>query len=121
VAHAHERRLPDDRFGCRLGEHSEPQPDLARPRPRKDLYASALPAAAQVLLVIEVSQQSAAYDREVKAPRYARDGVPELWVADLDSAVVRWCSFAARRRLTATPRSPGPRRRARGRRQRCPA
>jgi Uma2 family endonuclease len=35
-----------------------------------------------VLLVIEVSETSAV-EREVKAPLYARYGIPEVWVVDL--------------------------------------
>jgi Uma2 family endonuclease len=34
------------------------------------------------LLVIEVSDSTYNYDRKVKAPLYARAGVPELWIVD---------------------------------------
>jgi len=66
----------------RLGEHSEPQPDLALLRPRADFYAEAHPGSEDVLLVVEVAETSAAYDREVKVPLYARYGIPEVWVVD---------------------------------------
>lgn len=73
----------------RLDDHSEPQPDLAVLKPRSDDYASDLPTAADVWLVIEVADRSAAYDLQVKAPLYARHGVPELWVVDLDAGTIR--------------------------------
>jgi len=41
------------------------------------------PGSEDVLLVVEVADQSAAYDREVKVPLYARSGVPEVWLVDL--------------------------------------
>jgi len=67
----------------RLGEHSEPQPDVALLKPRPDFYAEAHPGPEDVLLVVEVAETSAAVDREVKVPLYARFGVPEVWLADL--------------------------------------
>jgi hypothetical protein len=69
----------------RLGEYSEPQPDLALLKSRPDFYAEAHPGPEDVLLIVEVADQSAAVDREVKVPLYARWGVPEVWVVDLVS------------------------------------
>lgn len=73
----------------RLGQHSEPQPDLALFRPRADFYASALPVAADTLLIIEVADTTARYDREVKLPLYARHGIAELWIVDLEANLLR--------------------------------
>ena len=67
----------------RLGERLEPQPDLALLRPRPDYYASAHATSEDVLLLVEVAETSAEYDRQVKAPLYARSGIPEYWLADL--------------------------------------
>jgi Uma2 family endonuclease len=67
----------------RLGEHSEPQPDLAVLKPRADFYAQAHPEPEDVLLVVEVAETSADYDREVKLPLHARAGIPEVWLVDL--------------------------------------
>ena len=36
-----------------------------------------------MLLLIEVADTSLAYDRDVKVPRYARAGIPEVWLVDL--------------------------------------
>jgi Uma2 family endonuclease len=68
----------------RLSELSEPEPDLALLRPREDFYAERHPRPEDVLLVIEVSDTSAEYDAEVKLPLYARAGVPEVWLVDLN-------------------------------------
>jgi len=68
-----------------LGRMSEPEPDLVLLRPRADFYRSEPAAGADMLLVIEVSDSSLRYDREVKVPLYARHGVPESWILDLQN------------------------------------
>lgn len=68
----------------RLDDHSEPQPDLMLLAPRADFYASAHPTPADVLLLVEVADTTSRYDREVKLPLYARHGVAEVWLIDLD-------------------------------------
>lgn len=67
----------------RLNDFSEPQPDLALLRPREDFYARAHPTPGDVLLVVEVADTSAGYDRGVKVPLYARSGIREMWLVDL--------------------------------------
>jgi Uma2 family endonuclease len=67
----------------RLAAHDEPQPDLAILRFRADYYASPGPRPDDVLLLIEVADSSVSYDRRVKAPLYARNGIPEYWLVDL--------------------------------------
>jgi len=69
----------------RLGDFSEPEPDLALLRWRDDFYAAAHPAANDVLLIVEVADSSLQYDRDIKLPLYARHGIPEVWLIDLDS------------------------------------
>lgn len=71
-----------------LGDLSEPQPDLALLRPSPDFYAGEHPKPEDILLLIEVADTTLAYDREVKIPIYARYGVPEVWIADLNGAAV---------------------------------
>ncbi|MFN8636521.1 MAG: Uma2 family endonuclease [Chloroflexota bacterium] len=67
----------------RLASHDEPQPDLAILRFRADFYASLGPRPEDVLLLVEVADSSVSYDRRVKAPLYARNGIPEYWLVDL--------------------------------------
>lgn len=66
-----------------LSEHNEPQPDLVLLRPRADYYATADATPADTFLVVEVSDTSIQYDRQIKAPLYARRGIPELWIVDI--------------------------------------
>jgi Uma2 family endonuclease len=72
----------------RLEDKSEPQPDLAILKRRDDFYAEALPTPADILLIIEVSDSTIAYDREVKMPLYAAAGIPEMWLFDVNEQVI---------------------------------
>ncbi len=67
----------------RLSGITEPQPDFVLLKPRPDFYRYAQPAGHDALLVIEVSDSTLRYDREIKLPLYARHGVPEVWIVDL--------------------------------------
>ncbi len=73
----------------RIGGFSVPQPDLAVLRPRS--YAAAHPNPADVLLIVEVSDTSLDYDTAVKLPLYARSGVTEVWVVDLEGQTIAVC------------------------------
>lgn len=67
----------------RLGEWSEPEPDVVLLKPRADFYRDQFAAGADTLLVIEVSDTTLRYDRDIKVPLYAKHGVPEVWVVDV--------------------------------------
>jgi Uma2 family endonuclease len=75
----------------RLGDRSEPQPDLMLLAPRDDFYELAHPVAADVLLLIEVSDSTARYDSTIKLALYARHGIREVWIVDLDNRLMRVC------------------------------
>jgi len=66
-----------------LPPQNEPQPDIALLRPRSDDYEGNLPIASDVLLIIEISDTTLAYDRDVKIPIYARYGIAEVWLFDI--------------------------------------
>jgi Uma2 family endonuclease len=68
-----------------LGDLSAPQPDIALLAPRDDFYRNAHPAAKDILLVVEVADASLRYDREIKVPLYARHGITEVWLVDLEN------------------------------------
>lgn len=68
-----------------LNEHSEPEPDIVLLKPRADFYRSAHPHAEDVLLIVEVADTSLRYDRDTKIPLYARNGISEVWLVDLQS------------------------------------
>jgi len=67
-----------------LGGYSEPEPDLlVLKNPGPEGYRRAHPTAVDVLLLIEVSDSSLAFDRGAKRDLYARYAIPEYWVVDL--------------------------------------
>ena len=70
----------------RLNGYTEPQPDLTVIRPRD--YTQSLPVPEDVLLLIEVSDPTLAYDRGVKLPLYARAGVEEVWIVNLPAETI---------------------------------
>ncbi len=73
----------------RLSNRTETQPDLTLLKPRDDFYAETAPTGPDALLVIEVTDSNSNYDRRIKAPLYARHGVPERWIVDIDAGCVR--------------------------------
>lgn len=66
-----------------LSDSSEPQPDISVLQPRADTYADSHPKPADILLIIEVADTTASYDRDVKLPLYARAGIREAWLVSL--------------------------------------
>lgn len=72
----------------RLGDYSVPQPDVAIVNRRDDHYAGGHPEPEDILLLIEVSESSLAYDRNVKLPLYAQAGITEVWLVALLPQVV---------------------------------
>lgn len=72
----------------RLSEFSEPQPDIALLKPRKDLYRKEHPTAEDVLLIIEVADTTVLTDRNIKVPLYARAGIPEAWLVNLPKQLI---------------------------------
>lgn len=68
-----------------ISKHGEPQPDLVLLR---NLPPGRLPAPEDVLLVVEVSDATLTYEKNVKLPRYAEAGIAEAWLADLNSETI---------------------------------
>lgn len=71
-----------------LNDQSEPQPDIALLKPRLDFYEKAHPQPDDILLVIEVADTSVVIDRKTKLPLYAKAGIPEVWIIDLNQQKV---------------------------------
>lgn len=85
------RALPDSyrtrpQLPVTLGIYSEPQPDLAIITAEQGARRTEHPEAA--LLVIEVSVSSLRYDRNAKSAVYARAGIPEYWIVDVEGRAV---------------------------------
>jgi Uma2 family endonuclease len=72
----------------RLSENDESQPDLTLLRRRPDPAAPSPPEPKEVLAVVEVSDTTLSFERNVKLPLYARVGNSEDWVIDLKAGNV---------------------------------
>ncbi|MBZ0073030.1 MAG: Uma2 family endonuclease, partial [Gammaproteobacteria bacterium] len=44
------------------------------------------PGPADLLLLVEVAASSLRFDRDVKLPLYARHGIPEVWLVDIENS-----------------------------------
>ena len=55
-----------------LGDLSEPEPDFAILKPKANDYEDLLPNAEDIFLLIEIADTTIHYDRQIKAPLYAR-------------------------------------------------
>ena len=64
---------------------SEPEPDIMVVQLTD--YRQRLPQPADVFWLIEVADSSLNYDRTRKLPLYARHGVPEVWLIDLNARI----------------------------------
>ncbi|QLE55883.1 Uma2 family endonuclease [Nostoc sp. TCL26-01] len=67
-----------------LNQYSEPEPDIAVVHldPRK--YLDHHPTPNEVFLLIEVADSSLETDRQQKAPLYAKSGIAEYWILDVN-------------------------------------
>ncbi len=66
-----------------LGDLSEPEPDFLLLRPDPDFYTTRHPNAADVLLLVEVSDTTLRFDRSQKLRLYATHHIPEYWIVNL--------------------------------------
>jgi len=66
-----------------LSADSEPEPDVVIARNRSDNYLSSHPLAADILLVIEVSDSTLKYDQRTKLSLYAESGISDYWIFNL--------------------------------------
>ncbi len=89
---ADERFIVQIRNQVRLGEDSEPEPDVALLRPREDCYITAYPGPVDVLLVVEVADGALVHDWEVKVDLYGKAGIPEVWALNLPEDCLEWYS-----------------------------
>jgi Uma2 family endonuclease len=77
----------------RLDDMTELQPDAALLKYRDDYYVKAALTGDDVLLLIEVSDSTLAYDRVTKLPLYARAQIPEVWLVNLvDNLLEVYCA-----------------------------
>jgi Uma2 family endonuclease len=63
---------------------SESVPDIVILKFREDFYAAKAASAEDALLVIEVSDSTLNYDHTTKVALYAKAGIQEVWIIDLN-------------------------------------
>ena len=64
-------------------DDSEPEPDFSIPRGQIDDYPDGTPDAANVALLVEVSDSSLEHDRVVKSRIFARAKYPVYWIVNI--------------------------------------
>ena len=67
-----------------LGDRLEPEPDIALVRIEPRNYIERHPIASDVFLLIEVADTTLNFDRKVKAAIYARSGIADYWIVDVN-------------------------------------
>jgi Uma2 family endonuclease len=67
----------------RIPAFDEPEPDIAIIRGTDADYRHRIPTAADVALLVEVSDSTLGQDRGLKLVAYARDGIPVYWIVNL--------------------------------------
>jgi Uma2 family endonuclease len=68
----------------KLGKYSEPQPDIALVKLPLEKYQFQHPEPEDIYLVIEVSDTSYDYDKNIKIPLYGKYGIKESWLIDIN-------------------------------------
>lgn len=71
-----------------LRDDSEPQPDLTIFLEKSGSFLSEHPRPEEILAAIEVSDTTIEYDRQTKAPLYAREGIQELWIVNCNELAI---------------------------------
>lgn len=66
-------------------ETNEPEPDAAATTRPVSSYLHGNPGPADILLLVEVSDSTLRFDLQTKARLYARAGIAEYWVADINA------------------------------------
>lgn len=66
-----------------LPNESEPEPDLAIVTAKSYTRATGHPTAKDILLLIEISDETLRYDRTYKARAYAMAGIVEYWIINV--------------------------------------
>lgn len=62
---------------------SEPEPDVVIAKKKADNYLAAHPMVEDIILVIEISDSTLKYDKEIKLPLYAEAGIDNYWIVNL--------------------------------------
>jgi Uma2 family endonuclease len=71
----------------RLSDYNEPEPDVALADLRK-YDGKRHPQPAEIILIVEVSDSTLKYDRDVKLALYAEAEIPEVWIVNLPNDII---------------------------------
>ena len=74
-----------------VSEWSQPQPDVALLRLRDDYYSKRLPEPDDHFAVVEVSDTMLPYDRGAKLRMYAKAGIADYWIVDVNGGKIEIC------------------------------
>ncbi len=91
MLHLDERAVVSVQNAVQLGLRNAPQPDLALLAWRVDQYGGAIATAPDILLTIEIADGSLQRDRTRKGRIYARHGMQEYWIGDLNGERIEVC------------------------------
>jgi len=68
----------------KIDDLNVPEPDIALLKYAEGYYANKHPEPQEIYLVIEVSDTTVTYDKEIKLPIYASAGIPEFWLINIE-------------------------------------
>jgi Uma2 family endonuclease len=71
----------------RLSDYNEPEPDIALADLRK-YDGRRHPQPPEIILIVEVSDSTLRYDRDVKLALYAETEIPEVWIVNLPNEII---------------------------------
>jgi Uma2 family endonuclease len=83
-----DRAIVNVQLPVRINRYNEPQPDIALIRPRENFYGTRHPRPEDVLLLIEIADTTLQTDQHMKLPIYARSGIAEVWIIDLNNGAI---------------------------------
>jgi Uma2 family endonuclease len=72
----------------RLDDFNELEPDFVFLKKREDSYQNQRPTAKDVLIVMEISDESIEFDKSKKLPLYAKFDIQEVWIVNLPKNII---------------------------------
>jgi Uma2 family endonuclease len=68
-----------------LNDYSEPEPDIVLVKPPDERYLANHPTPQDIFLVLEIAESSLVYDRDVKCPLFAQNGIVQFCLLNLQT------------------------------------
>jgi Uma2 family endonuclease len=83
--HLGDRAIIRSQDPIKLGERSEPEPDVALLSPDEQEYVDRDPTPQEILYVLEIADTTLTYDRTIKAPLYAQAGIIQYGILNVNA------------------------------------